>query len=152
MLHGVSIYAIGDTVAALLLGQFSAARLLGMMCVGATFYALEIPNYFKWIDRTVTTWPQKHPAIWRTGLALLYFNPLWISRHLFFIFLFSGRFAEIDVGLLRLGFASWLGNIPLSLLGNYLIQVKIPLRRRFAASAVFSSAMAVYYALSERLF
>jgi hypothetical protein len=51
IIRGALIYSSGDLIATLLLGEFSSARLLGMMALGATLYAFEIPNYFAWIER-----------------------------------------------------------------------------------------------------
>jgi hypothetical protein len=149
MRSGAIIYAAGDTIATLILGDFSPARTLGMMLVGATVYAFEIPLCFHYID-AFTARMERGPryAFSRTMLAFLYFNPLWVARHLFFIALFSGNFANINSGLLSVALTSWLVNIPISLVGNAVIQLKIPARRRFAASAVFSGMMAIYFALS----
>ncbi len=88
----------------------------------------------------------------RTGLALLYFNPLWIARHLLFIALLTGNTSSIGWGLLRLGAISFAVNIPVAFTANFLIQNMVPLRWRFFSSAVFSSLMAVYYALSGTIF
>ncbi|HUU23302.1 MAG TPA: hypothetical protein VM389_12280 [Phycisphaerae bacterium] len=152
MAQGVTIYAAGDTVAALILSQFSLGRLVGMMAVGATFYAFEIPNWFAWIDRKVTSTHPVRMAAARTGLAMLYFNPLWIARHLLFVALAAGDFAAVSPDLLRIGAISWLANVPLSVAGNFVIQVKLPLEHRFAGSAIFSGLMATYYSLSAVLF
>lgn len=146
VLRGAVIYTAGDTVAALILGDFLWTRMLGISAVGALVYALEIPHYFQWIDRGQTT------ALSRTTLAMLYFNPLWIGRHLLFIYLFSGQMEELRWGLLVVACYSFLANIPLSLLGNYLVQNVVRLPWRFFASAVFSALMAVYYALSAVIF
>ncbi|MFZ2901003.1 MAG: hypothetical protein WA004_20395 [Saprospiraceae bacterium] len=146
VIRGAVIYTAGDTVAALILGDFLWTRMLGISLVGALVYALEIPHYFQWIDRRQTT------ALSRTALAMLYFNPLWIARHLFFIYLFSGQMEEVGWGLLAVAGYSFLANIPLSLLGNYVVQNVVRLPWRFFASAVFSALMAVYYALSAVVF
>lgn len=148
-LFGLLIYGAGDTVAALILGQFMWARLFGLMFVGATLYAWEVPAYFRWIDRR-TAGLARGPrlAVARTALALLYFNPLWIARHLLFIAVFSSNREALQVALLHTATVSWLVNIPLSLVGNAIIQVALPLRWRFVGSATFSGLMAVYYALS----
>jgi hypothetical protein len=122
------------------------------MLVGGTVYAIEIPNYFRWIDRKSPARPGLSASIRRTLLALLYFNPLWIARHLFFIRCFSGQWEAISVELLRLGTYSFFANIPLAFLANYLIQNKLPYEWRFASSAAFSALMAIYYAWSEVLF
>lgn len=145
---GLLVYAAGDSVAALASGQFQWSRLAGMMALGATLYAWEVPACFRWIDRRVPAGLAPVPrALGRTALAVLYFNPLWISRHLLFILLFSGRLEEVGWSLLRTGAFSWLANIPLSVIGNYVIQVRLPLRWRFFGSAIFSALMAIYYAL-----
>ena len=148
VLRGSMIYAAGDTAAALLAGEFSVLRLLGILLIGGTVYAFEIPNYFNWIDRRVQASGGFQSALQRALLAMAYFNPLWIARHILFIKLFQGEWAQIGWGLLATGLASFLVNIPISLLANLIIQNKIPLRWRFVASAVFSALMAVYYALS----
>ena len=148
-LRGLLIYASGDSIAAWIGGEFRTSRLLGMMLIGGTVYAIEIPHYFRWIDRLA---PQRESfaANWfRTGLALLYFNPLWIARHLLFIRLCAGQWQAVDWGLLHLGALSFAANIPFSLIANYLIQNHLSMRWRFIGSAVFSALMAVYYPLSE---
>ena len=152
ILRGFLIYATGDTIAALLQNQFAFTRMLGMMVLGATVYAFEIPNYFKWIDTKL----EKRPTLWnslqRTTLSLLYFSPLWVFRHLIFIKLFSGKFDAISWDLLRVASVSFLVNLPVSFSANYLIQNKVPLQHRFMASAIFSALMAVYYALAANWF
>ena len=146
------IYSAGDTAAALISGSFSLTRLAGMMLIGATVYALEIPNYFAWIDRKVTTKKPLKRAAHRTALAMAYFNPLWIARHLLFIKLASLDLDAVGVDLLILGTKSFAFNIPISALANYIIQVRLPLRWRFVGSATFSALMAVYYALAGFFF
>ena len=152
IIRGLLIYASGDSIASIIQGQFIISRLLGMMIIGATIYALEIPNYFRWIDRRVP--PQKgyENTLKRTALAILYFNPLWIARHLLFIKIITGTWDGISWHLLYLGLMSFLVNIPISLVANFFIQNKIKLSWRFVASAIFSALMAIYYALAELLF
>jgi hypothetical protein len=149
VVRGMAIYAGGDTIAALILGEFHWLRLAGMMLVGGALYAWEIPNYFRWIDRVASG---AGGALKRTALALAYFNPLWIARHMLFLKLFSGRAGEVDWGLLRAGAGSFLGALPLTLAGNFVIQNVLPLRFRFMGSALFSALMAIYYAVSTRWF
>ena len=150
--RGMSIYAAGDTIAAVLLGDFSVTRMFGMMLIGSVVYGFEIPRYFQWIDKRTAESQGPSVAIKKTTLALLYFNPLWIARHLFFIKLFTPEWAAISWGLLIIGLWSFLANIPIAVGANYLIQNHISLRWRFFASALFSALMAIYYALSEVLF
>lgn len=144
--QGMLIYTLGDLTAQLLLQQVHIGRVLGVMVMGATIYAVEIPTWFAFIDRRVTTQLPSRRAVQRTVLALLYFNPLWIARHLFCLKLFAGEVVTPD--LARVAMLSWLANLPIAVLANLLIQVKVPLRWRFVASATFSGLMAVYYAMS----
>ena len=152
ILRGAIIYASGDTIAALILNEFTFIRLLGMVFIGATVYAFEIPNYFAWIEKRTKNLTGLKLQVYKTSLAILYFNPLWISRHLFFIMLFSNQIGELSWSLIRIGSLSFLVNIPLSIIANYVIQNKIRLRWRFFSSAVFSALMAIYYALSVVFF
>jgi hypothetical protein len=154
ILNGMIIYSVGDSIATLILNEFSISRMVGIMFVGGTFYALEIPNYFRWIDNKMA---EKSGNLLldyfkRTMLAMLYFNPVWIARHFFFIHFFAGNWQKIGWELLTLGMWYFFVNIPISLLANYLIQIKLPYHRRFFGSAVFSVLMAIYYALSEAFF
>ncbi len=152
IINGLIIYSLGDTVAALILQQFSLTRLVGISLVGAFVYSFEIPNYFRWINKKTSSENSElksvKKSLFRTALALLYFNPIWIARHLLFIQLFSGNFAAINLSLLFIASKSFLINIPLSLTANYFIQNVLSYKYRFAASAIFSSLMAIYYAMS----
>ncbi|MBD3367580.1 MAG: hypothetical protein GF405_05345 [Candidatus Eisenbacteria bacterium] len=149
VLFGLVVYAAGDTVATLILGTYDPVRMLGMMLVGATIYAFEIPNYCERIEicSNQVCGPVRG-ALAKTGLALLYFNPLWIARHLLFIAIFSGNWSDVGLPILMTALISWVVNIPISITGNAVIQLAIPLRWRFLGSAVFSALLAVYYALS----
>ena len=148
IIKGGIIYATGDTIAAFISDDFSWMRLLGILFIGATIYAFEIPNYFKWIDKKVNSSGGFIIAMKRALLAMLYFNPLWIARHILFIKIVSSDFDAIGWGLLTTGLISFLINVPVSLFANYLIQNKIDLKHRFLASAIFSGIMAIYYSLS----
>jgi hypothetical protein len=123
-----------------------------MILVGATFYAFEIPNYFDWIVKKTERQKGIKATLTKTGLAMLYFNPLWIARHLLFIKLFSGEFESVGWNLLEIAFWSFLANILISFIANYVIQNQFKLKWRFLASAIFSALMAIYYALSETFF
>ncbi len=152
IINGAIIYATGDTIASILLNEFLWSRLLGMVLIGATFYAFEIPNYFKWIDEKTKKSVGIKQTLSKTILAITYFNPLWIARHLFFIKLFSMNFENIQLDIFTIALWSFIINIPISFIANYIIQNKIKLNWRFLASAVFSAIMAIYYAMSETLF
>lgn len=148
IIRGALIYTLGDTTAALISSSFDWYRMLGMLLVGATVYAFEIPNYFKWIDTKVDGKSGLASSMKRTVLAILYFNPLWVARHLFFIKLFSQQYEDINLHLIEIAWISFVINIPISIIANYLIQNKIRLDWRFMASAIFSALMAIYYAMS----
>ncbi|WP_218771110.1 MULTISPECIES: hypothetical protein [unclassified Tenacibaculum] len=123
-----------------------------MMLIGATIYAFEIPNYFIWIDKKTAAFTGIKKTVAKTGLAIAYFNPIWVFRHLAFIKLFSGNYDEINKDLLMIALLSFTVNIPISFTVNFIIQNKIHLNWRFIASAIFSALMAIYYALSETIF
>ncbi|UII34256.1 hypothetical protein LVD17_10585 [Fulvivirga ulvae] len=153
ILRGGLIYCTGDTIAALLLNEFSLIRLIVMVIVGATLYAFEIPNYFRWIDSKTAAYKGIRKSLFKTLLALLYFNPLWIARHVFFIKISMMPLLQISLySMLSIAFYSFLVNVPISFIANYLIQNKINLRWRFMASAIFSALMAIYYAMSTAWF
>lgn len=123
-----------------------------MVLIGATVYAFEIPNYFNWIEKKTANNNGLRKTIAKTILAIAYFNPFWIFRHLLFIKLFSGNFEQITSNLFIVACWSFLVNIPISFIANFIIQNKVKLDWRFLASAIFSALMAIYYALSETIF
>lgn len=151
-LRGGLIYGTGDTIASLITGTFNPLRVLGIVCVGATIYAIEITGYFSWIDGKSQSLSGIKAKLLRMSMAMMYFNPLWIARHLLFISLFSGTYFTSDSSFLLIGFKSFFFNIPVSLTANYIIQNKVSLKYRFMSSSIFSACMAVYYALSAVLF
>ena len=151
-IYGGLIYAVGDTIASLLLGEFGWVRLLGMLLIGATLYAIEIPAYFKWIEKKVPSEEGLLPKIQKTLLAILYFNPLWVARHLLLIKLFSLQVDQINFELVQIAWLSFLGTIPISILANYIIQNLIKLDWRYIGSSIFSALMALYYAFSATFF
>ncbi|HSI91029.1 MAG TPA: hypothetical protein VK927_07925 [Adhaeribacter sp.] len=152
ILRGLLIYSLGDTAAALLQDNFSVLRLLGMMLIGATVYAFEIPNFFRYIDKKLAGPANRLNSVKRTALSMLYFSPLWVARHLLFIKIFSGQVSEISWDLLRISVVSFAYNIPVAFAANYLIQNKLPFHWRFMGSGIFSALMAVYYALAANWF
>ncbi len=145
VLRGAIIYPLGDSIAALLLHEFSLERMLGMVAVGGLVYSLEIPAWFSYINK-------KYHGTQRTLMAMLYFNPLWIARHFLFIALFSGEISTANWSLLVIATKSFAINIPVAFVANYLIQNKVSLRLRFFSSAAFSALMSIYYAASRELF
>ena len=148
---GGVVYASGDTFAALLTGEFLYQRLVGMLILGGTLYALEIPAYFHYLDRHIQG-KSLLSSLKRMLFSALFFNPLWIARHLIFIEFFAGKWQAIDIGILLIATHSFVYALPVALLVNYMIQNKTPLDWRYVASSAFSAFMAVYFALSEVLF
>lgn len=152
MLRGLIIYSLGDGTAAAIIGEFVWSRLFGMMAVGGLLYGLEVPAYLRWIDRIQPKTGRLPDGVKRAGLAMVYFNPIWIARHILLIKLCSGEWHAIHWGILMVAVWSFLANLPISMLANFTIQNHVAVRYRFMASASFSMAMAIYFAWSERLF
>lgn len=150
-LRGALVYGAGDTAAALLLNQFDSVRMIGIMLVGSTLYAVEIPAYFRWLQRRFGD-PGWRSTVCKALLAQAFFNPIWIARHLAFVKGFSGRFADIDSQILLTATASFVHMLPVGLIMNYLIQNRVPLPWRFFASACYSALTTLYFALGEVLF
>jgi hypothetical protein len=120
--------------------------------VGATFYAFEIPNYFDWIVKKTERLKSMKATLTKTILAILYFNPLWIARHLLFIKLFFGQFDAVCFDILEIAMWSFVVNIPISFVANYIIQNRFKLKWRFLGSALFYALTAIYYGMNETLF
>jgi hypothetical protein len=147
LLAGALIYGAGDLIAASLAHQSTAGRAIGIMLIGALIYAMEIPHYFHWIEEKTSHLQNIQRGLAKVMLAILYFNPLWVARHMLFILLLSGRWHEISWLILQNSAHSFIMALPVVILVNLLIQVKVTLRYRFFASATFSCCMAIYYPL-----
>jgi len=146
---GGLIYFSGDTIAAFITGEYSIWRGLGIFITGSTIYAWEIQTYFRWIERRIEKMDRRRRMIANTSLALIYFNPIWIARHLCIVYLVSGKVDEISLLLLQSATIAFLVNIPISIGANFVIQNKVNMEYRFWASAVFSGLMAIYYSMSS---
>lgn len=173
---GFFVYAIGDFLAQLILNNFSLTRSIGLGIIGASIYAIEIPIWFRFIEnvriklknkkkrkniflKIDNNLDYKFSPISKMLLATLYFNPLWVARHMFFIKLFSfiengGSFNILDTFLeiIPLANISFTSTIIIVFIGNYIIHNKIALKYRFIGNAIFSSLLAMYYAISIVLF
>ena len=154
IVSGGLIYSAGDTIAVLItngfdFGDLNYVRVLGVFMIGATLYALEIPNFFNWIDKKVPQNGSKKNDMLRAVWATLFFNPLWIARHILLIQLVSGNYSTIAWSILMTGLISFVVNIPVAFVANYWIQNKVSVKNRFVVSSVFSGIMAIYYSLSE---
>jgi hypothetical protein len=152
ILQGGILYALGETAGMLILGKFIVWKMLGMLLLGSTLYALEIPAYFAWITRKTAQIHGWRGQILRAVLACLYFNPVWIARHFALSKIFEGAWSQVSWELLPIATKSFFWSLPVTLLGNFIIQNYIPERRRFLASGIFSGLNAMYYALSATIF
>jgi len=161
IVKGAIVYTLGDTIATLILGEFNWIRFFGIMFIGAILYAFEVPNYFKWIEEKTKNLLGTKRTLAKTLLAIAFFNPLWIARHIFFIKLFMGQMAFMNPNnpnaltmgsLWHIALQSFIAGALVSFIANYIIQNKIKLEGRFLASAIFSGLMAIFYAFSESLF
>ena len=168
---GWTVYPAGDLVAQLITGHVEPLRIVVMALAGGLIYRYEVPWWFRKLDQHelseargirrffVRDAENDRHLNWlgRTVGAILYFNPLWIARHMLFIRLGSDpsslqHFGSALTEALVLGTKSFFVNLPISFIGNYLIQVRIPLRWRFLASSIFSAILAAAYALAYRYF
>lgn len=174
MVRGFFVYGVGDLIAQIILGQTGYIRTIGIGLIGATIYALEIPLWFRIIENTFCSATDKIRTCQlfkepnqnnqcllnyrgRTLMALSYFNPLWIARHMFFIgllnainnsTLFNSPF-HIYLSLLYIACKSFIINIPITIIGNYIVQNKLSMKYRLTGSAILSSICAIWYALSK---
>jgi hypothetical protein len=168
---GWTVYPLGDLVAQLIGGHVQWQRLVVMAIAGGVIYRFEVPRWFRLLDRfefdeatvarkrfaRLLARPDRHLNwIGRTLGAILYFNPLWIARHMLFIRLAADPASLLHgaayLATLTAACKSFVVNLPISLAGNYLIQMRVPLRWRFLASSIFSAMLATAYALAYRFF
>lgn len=174
LLIGWVLYPLGDLVGQLIMGEFSALRVLVVMLVGGIFYRLEIPFWFRKLEsleissssmekfsilKLITGKGEPVRLNWlgKTIGATLYFNPLWMARHMFFIICATTPLNDIEVGQaieqsLRTGTMSFFTNLPITVIANYLIQEHLPLKRRFLGSAILTTVLTVKYAIEFRMF
>lgn len=149
-LKGAITFGVFDTIAALILGEFSWLRLVGMSLIGASVYAVEIPSYFAWIQAKSQKMSHTKGNWYKTLMTVAYFNPLWIARHMCFIYLLNQQ--AITWGVLGTAWQSFVYGMPVSVVVNYLIQNKVPMKQRFLISSLFSGCMAIFYAVSAVIF
>ena len=119
--YGGLIYCAGDTVATIISHTFYYPRIVGMFVLGATLYAIEVPAYFRWLNRYFGQ-PGYLSAFKRMLMAAAFFNPLWIARHLVFIKLLSGQWHSISLSILSVASLSFVYCLPVALPVNFLIQ------------------------------
>lgn len=171
-LIGWFLYPLGDLIGQLIMGHVSIPRLIAVALIGGLVYRFEVTAWFRLIDRVRITRtagpmrflarPGEQPAalnwVGRMLLAMMYFNPLWIARHLFIIMVATApsigaiAWGQTLASALSLGLTSFLTNLPLALIGNYIVQQKLSPQTRFLGSATLSGIMVIKYAIEYRLF
>ncbi|MBI2258992.1 MAG: hypothetical protein HYU67_08845 [Flavobacteriia bacterium] len=154
ILKGFIIYPLGDLIAQIIIGEFHLIRLLVLALIGGFLYSYEIGKWFAFIEK------KSKNAYSKTLLAVLFFNPLWITRH--FLFIEFSMFPEklfslssIELSIETAFFSSlktFIASIIFTIIANYIIQNIIHLKYRFMSSAIFSALMNIYYALSKMYF
>ena len=150
---GGILLVLSDGIAALTTDQLTLTRVLGMLIIGSTLYAFEIPNFFAWIEKITSKYFEGFTRRFiKTIAVVIFFNPIWIFRHFAFIYILLGEFELINHQLFLTASISYLFNIPISIVGNYIIQNKLPLDWRFVGSSVFSFIMTIYYSMSPAIF
>jgi hypothetical protein len=168
------LYPIGDLIGQLLLGDFNLERTICIALVGSLLYRFEVPAWFRFIDQLRVSdknqkrfallfsqsEPDNHPLNWlgRTIGSMLYFNPLWIARHVFIIYM-STHHMQLNMAPLAAvghfiltGLKAFLTNMPISIIGNYIIQQKLKPQQRFLGSATLSGIFSITYAIEYILF
>ena len=148
---GGILFTAGDSIGSLIAGDFLYQRMLGMLVIGGSLYAWEIPSYFQHLQRRFNQQGYLN-ALKRALAAGLFFNPLWVARHMLFIKIFAGQWQTISVDILVLATQTFIYCFPFSLLVNYLIQHVFSLRWRFLVSSIYSALTVIYFALSEQIF
>lgn len=163
------MYPAGDLLGQLIIGQFSLNRLIVLMLAGGLIYKWEIPRWFSLIEKkcfsksTIDKYSILSPFtteieglykfnwLGKTLCASIYFNPLWIFRHMLFISLaitpFSNLvFPDMLVVTLKIATLSFFTNLPIAIAGNYFIQEHMNLKYRFLGSAILTTVLNVKYA------
>lgn len=169
------LYPAGDFIAQLITGDISLPRLIALSLAGGTIYQFEVPRWFRWLDqRTFSAtqleqWPflqwitlpheQHYRLNWigRTLGAMSYFSPIWITRHMLILKIATTPWADLVwpavIGSLFLASCkSFLVNLPFSILGNYIIQARLPLKYRFLGSIIMTGLFSIAFALAFKFF
>jgi hypothetical protein len=177
MVEGFIVYGLGDLLAQIILGKASIIRTIGIGFIGGTVYALEVPLWFRMIENTFCHASDKIRACMmfkqpdnndccyldykgRTLMAMSYFNPIWIARHMFFLSLLNALSAGIAVispfheflHLIPVATKSFVICIPITVVGNYIVQNRISMKYRLIGSAVLSAVCVFWFAIAKVLF
>lgn len=165
----ILLYPISTFIGQWISNDFHYGSLLTLTLAAVLFYQWEIPMFFKAVEEyrasdklysKLKLFFNEEKAInpiGKTAAATLYFNPLWISRHMIFITLGAVPLASINwIELIdtsiRKGSMSFLVTMPVVLIGNYIVQNKISLEKRFLGNAVLSGILVLAYAIGYKFF
>lgn len=150
---GGVLMGLSDVISSMFNGDFLIYRSLGIALIGATLYAIEIPNFYHWLEGfTNSNFSGFTAKALKAVGVTLFFNPLWIYRHFIFMKIFSLEFNGMGYDLVVAASKSFLASIMVALIGNYIVQNKINLKWRFVASSVLSVLLVVFYAISKKWF
>ncbi len=164
-----ALYPIGDAIGQCILGSYNFERTVCIALVGTLLYRYEVPAWLKFVDTLrvsdktqerlsyffENTGNDNNPLNWigRTLGSMSYFNPLWIARHTFIIYMVTHHM-QLNMGpfeavghFILLGCKAFLTNMPIALAGNFIIQQKLPHHYRFIGSATLSGIFSICYAL-----
>lgn len=168
-ISGLIIYPLGDLIAQIILDDISLLRVLFVALLGRFVYAVEIPKWFGFLatlkKRTNSTgisqifWEKESEkprlsSFGKTIGATLWFHPLWIARHMLVLELANILFGKTNFitflpEAIMLGVLSYIGQLPIAIIVNYIIICKLNERTRFIWSSVFSGLLAIYYAVGR---
>lgn len=168
------LYPAGDAIAQLILGEFSLPRLIALSLVGGLVYQAETPRWFRWLDQhrlppqQAQRWPwhwltQPHQAQYRLNWlgrmlgSMSFFSPPWIMRHMLILKVSTTPWNDIALltvlpDLWMAACKSFLTNLPIGIVGNYIIQARLPLEYRFWGSICMSGIMGIAFALAYKFF
>jgi len=170
---GWLVYPLGDLIGQLIGGNLNIARIVAIALAGGIIYRREIPAWFAFLVRfkvspsTARRFPfmrlilkddadgLKLNWLGRTLGATIYFNPLWMARHMMIIMLATHswvtfNWAQALADALVLGVKAYVCNLPMTLVGNYIIQERLPFKYRLAGSSLLSALVSIVYALVYR--
>jgi hypothetical protein len=171
-LSGLIIYPLGDLIAQLIVGEVSILRLFFVTLLGRYIYAIETPKWFGFLaiwkrptmplgffgyfvapikDGVALNW------LGKTLATTLWFNPLWIARHMLVLELaniVTGKtsFMAFLPHAISLGSVSFVMQFPVAVVVNYIIICRLNDNSRFIWASIFSGALAIYYAIMRVYF
>ncbi|MBX9880183.1 MAG: hypothetical protein K2Y22_17120 [Candidatus Obscuribacterales bacterium] len=164
------MYPATDLIGQLITSNFNPYRLVALLLAGGLVYQYEIPTWFNRLSEVCL--PKKVAGLpvlrhltenrdeqlglnglARTIGAVFYFNPFWIARHMLFIKLATTSWSELMPTMVLfwaiiLATKMFILNLPIAVMGNFIIQDKLPLHLRYAGSIILSTIFSITYALA----